>query len=123
MTPEAILLLTTLAAAPSQAGQELPVSSSAGWMLQGCRAVLDRPDESSARQGMCIGSIATLLFLGDALPDEFRVCRPRGAVIYDAVRIVVQAIEKQPTRMGDQLQYARDGSARGCVAVPVSTAS
>jgi hypothetical protein len=47
---------------------------------------------------MCAGSLGTLLFLGDALPDQFRVCRPRGAVLHDALRIVVKHIEEQPSR-------------------------
>jgi hypothetical protein len=47
---------------------------------------------------MCAGSIGTLLFLGDALPDDYRVCRPQRAVLHDAVRIVVSYIEAQPDR-------------------------
>jgi hypothetical protein len=47
---------------------------------------------------MCAGSIGALLFLGDALPDNYRVCRPSGAVLHDAVRIVVSHIEAQPAR-------------------------
>jgi hypothetical protein len=57
------------------------------------------PDQPGFRQGMCAGSIGTLLFLGDALPDQYRVCRPPGAVLNDALRIVVSHIEANPERM------------------------
>ena len=94
-------LAVTLALARAAPAQELPVASSAGWMLECCRAALDKPDQPGLRQGMCVGSIGTLLFLGDALPDEYRICRPRGATIYDAVRIVVARVEDQPERRND----------------------
>ena len=32
-------------------------------------------------------------------PDDYRVCHPRGAVLYDAVLIVVSHIEAQPERL------------------------
>ncbi len=78
--------------------QEAPSPNSAAWMLPGCRAALTPSPDPDFRQGMCAGSIGTLLFLGDALPYDYRICRPRGAVLHDAVRIVVSHIESQPAR-------------------------
>lgn len=65
-------------------------------------ARLSRRPNAVSRAGfspsMCAGSLGTLLFLGDALPDDYRICRPRGAVLHDAVRIVVSHVEAQPER-------------------------
>jgi hypothetical protein len=87
-----VLIAGTAHAQPAQH------ANSAAGMLVGCRALLANPEGDAFRPGMCAGSIGTLLFLGDALPDDYRVCRPQGAVLYDAVRIVVSHIEAQPAR-------------------------
>ncbi len=90
--------LVVLVAAAGASAQPAPAVNSASWMLPGCQATLTPSPDPDFRQGMCAGSLGTLLFLGDALPDQFRVCRPRGAVLHDALRIVVKHIEEQPSR-------------------------
>jgi hypothetical protein len=94
----AICGLVLLGIVENVTAQPAPAVNSAAWMLPGCRAALTPSPDPDFRQGMCAGSIGTLLFLGDALPDQYRVCRPRGAVLHDAVGIVVSHIEAQPAR-------------------------
>jgi hypothetical protein len=93
------VLVALLALEPPAIAQELPNASTAEWIMPGCRGLVGTGDANDLRRGICAGSIGTLLFLGDALPDDYRVCRPRGAVLDDAVRIVVTHIERQPRRL------------------------
>src|SRR5215217_8945667 len=71
--------LALLGFAAHATAQPAPTVNSAAWMLPGCRAALTPSPNPDFRQGMCAGSLGTLLFLGDALPDQYRVCRPPEA--------------------------------------------
>lgn len=93
-----VLAFLALLTPAALVAQEPASPNSAAWMLPGCRAALTPSPEPDFRQGMCAGSIGTLLFLRDALPDDYQICRPRGAVLHDAVRIVVSHIEAQSGR-------------------------
>jgi hypothetical protein len=93
-----VVVLVGLLTPSLPAAQEAVNPNSAAWMLVGCRAALTPSPDPDFRQGMCAGAVGTLLFLGDDLPDDYRVCRPRGAVLHDALRIVVSHIEARPAR-------------------------
>jgi Rap1a immunity proteins len=99
MRPGSFGLLYFVVSWSGHAAAQPPAVNSAAWMLPGCRAALTPSPDPDFRQGMCAGSLGTLLFLGDALPDEFKVCRPSGAVLHDAVRIVVEFADGRPARL------------------------
>jgi hypothetical protein len=41
-------------------------------------------------------TIATLLFLGNALPEGFKICRPKGSTKDQAARIIVNYMQSHP---------------------------
>jgi Rap1a immunity proteins len=101
MTPGSFVLLCFLVIWSGPAAAQPAGVNSGAWMLPGCRAALTPSADPDFRQGMCAGSLGTLLFLGDALPDDVKVCRPKGAVLHDAVRIVVEFIDQHPPRQDE----------------------
>ena len=87
-----------LSTAPCLAQGEADIRSTS-WIAPGCRAIVaDQTETSPLKAGVCGGSVATLMFVGDALPPPYRVCPPGDATLDQAVRIVVDHFEARPTR-------------------------
>lgn len=46
--------------------------------------------------GECGGTVDSLLFLRESLPDGFKVCHPKGVTSAQAVRVVVNYLQAHP---------------------------
>lgn len=69
---------------------------SGNFMLPHCQHFMTDNYRFDVWDGDCGGTIDTLLFLGKALPDGFKVCRPKGATGSQAGRIVVLYMQSHP---------------------------
>lgn len=87
-----MLLLVSLCV-PAVA-QEL---ESGDFMLEACKGFVmgeaQRP-LSQRLQGICIGTVDTLLTVGEHFPLEGRYCRPPGLTLNEGLRTVVEYLEK-----------------------------
>ncbi|MFC4915730.1 MULTISPECIES: Rap1a/Tai family immunity protein [Bradyrhizobium] len=69
---------------------------SGNFMLPHCQHFMTDNYRFDVWDGDCGGTIETLLFLGRALPDSYKVCRPKGATASQAGRIVVNYMQSHP---------------------------
>jgi hypothetical protein len=80
-------------------------TDSANYFFPACKSFLARTPNSRAdpvnvyKEGICFGTIKTLVGVGEFLPDVFRFCMPTNATIGQALRISVRYIEDRPARM------------------------
>jgi hypothetical protein len=51
---------------------------------------------SPLREGVCLGSVQTLMFVGNNLIDPLRFCVPRTATVGQATRVIIQSMEQNP---------------------------
>jgi hypothetical protein len=101
----AALVLGLLAATllPSIADAR-PDITSANYMLPACRSFVQGTKvETTAypEQAFCVGIVSALIHVGVNLPPNVRSCRPDGATIEQAMRVVLAYIERRPQRMHD----------------------
>src|SRR5438309_7632578 len=67
--------------------------------LPACKIAVGAPArtmEDAYKEGFCTGIVATLVRVGDALPDGFRSCAPTTSVLSDALQTVVGFLEANP---------------------------
>lgn len=76
-----------------------PDYQSGNFFLPHCQHYLLDNYRFDVWDGDCGGSIDTLLFLGKALPEGFRVCKPNGVTSAQAVRIVVNFMQMNPQQL------------------------
>jgi len=72
------------------------VSSSANWVMPGCREFVNSTANEPLRQGVCIGLVRAMFFYGST---HFGVCPPTGSNVGQAVRVVVLYVDQRPARM------------------------
>jgi hypothetical protein len=70
-------------------------TSSAGYVMVGCRHLLGQDDGIPLLQGVCAGSIQAVW---EVAPG---VCTPRGAPLSQAIHTVVQYIDAHPARLNE----------------------
>ena len=104
-----LFLITTMLAALLGSGP-LYAQNSANFVVRGCRdALSDDPKRMAyVEAGICIGTVKTLVFLGDVACLELKrtgvsprtgaLKSPRGFTTEQAMRIVVRYIESHPER-------------------------
>jgi hypothetical protein len=89
----------------AQVAAEERDTDSANYFIAPCKSLLasttnSRVDQVTVyREGICFGTVKTLVGVGELLPDVFRFCMPTNATISQAVRIAVRYIEERPARM------------------------
>lgn len=93
------LALPMIAAATMAAAQE--DTSSANWIMPGCRALISgrNLDSQAFRAGICAGRMDILLWVGSSLPREGRFCAPAGVTKPQAAQVAVTYIDRNPGRM------------------------
>ena len=104
MTSSALRALIPLAvlfpvlASPARAEED---TSSAAWVMPGCRAFLSPPilAPDAVKAGFCLGLTEGVWDTGYA---EGWICSPPDAVGRQALRAVVQYIEARPARMDER---------------------
>ena len=95
---KALLLTATLALAwvssrSLAAGADF---DSGNYMLKHCEHFVFRNGQFDVWDGECGGTIATLTFLGSALPEGFKTCPPKGYTNEQAARVVVAYMRDNP---------------------------
>jgi hypothetical protein len=89
-----LTIIACLVPARAEAQQD---TASANAMMPACRSSLNQDDNRLMfNQGVCIGSVRTLIF---ALPD---LCAPREVSVAQATRVVVKYIDDRPERMHER---------------------
>jgi hypothetical protein len=85
-------LLLVLFSAPDGRAEN---TAAAAYVMVGCRHLLGQDDGFPLLQGLCAGGIQAVWELAPG------VCTPRGALLSQAVRTVVQYIDGHPARLND----------------------
>ncbi len=69
--------------------------------IKGCHGAIEK-DRASANdafeQGVCMGSVATLIQLSQSI----NVCVPRGVTNYQAIRVVTKFLDDNPERLNEE---------------------
>jgi hypothetical protein len=102
MKRAALLALASMFALSSP-GEAEPDVGSGNYMLQHCQHYIAN-DRFDVWDGECGGTIGTLLFLGNALPEGFKVCRPKGASKQQAARVIVNYMQSNPATLHEPFQ-------------------
>ncbi|MCK1517128.1 hypothetical protein IVB22_32420 [Bradyrhizobium sp. 190] len=94
MKPATLAALTSMLtlSGPSEAAPDV---GSGNYMLQHCQHYIAN-DRFDVWVGECGGTIGTLLFLGNALPEGFKICRPKGSTKEQAARVIVSYMQSNP---------------------------
>lgn len=96
------LLTAALALAPiSSAFATEPDFSSGNYMLQHCEHYVFKHGQFDVWDGECGGTIATLTFLSNALPEGFKTCPPKGHTKEQAARVVVSFMQNNPQLLNE----------------------
>jgi hypothetical protein len=80
-----------------------PDVGSGNYMLQHCQHYISS-NRYDVWDGECGGTINTLLFLGNALPEGFKVCCPKGATSEQAARVIVSYMQSNPETLHEPFQ-------------------
>jgi hypothetical protein len=91
VTSTGVLLLVLLFVSD---GRAMDAGASANRVMIGCRHAIAEDGQEAVTQGFCLGSISGVW-------DFAGVCSPHGALLGQAVRIVVQYIDSRPTRLNE----------------------
>ncbi len=77
--------------------------SSANSNLAGCKAILTNA-QGTFSQGICAGSVYTMLFVGYRLRQDTSFCPPVNVTIEQGIRVLVQYLESQPQNLHENFQ-------------------
>ncbi|WP_314963426.1 hypothetical protein [Bradyrhizobium cosmicum] len=102
------ILSATLAFAPVSSVFATEADFSSGnYMLQHCEHYIVRTAQFDVWDGECGGTIATLIFLGNALPEGFKTCPPKGHTKEQAARVVVTFMQNNPQLLNEPFECWR----------------
>jgi hypothetical protein len=78
-------------------------------MLPACQSFVQGTKVETTRaaypeQAFCVGIVSALSYVGADLPPNVRSCRPDGATIEQAMRVVLAYIERRPQRMHESFK-------------------
>jgi hypothetical protein len=73
-------------------------TTSANYVIPGCRHFIERDRIDPILQGWCMGMISGLVYLSDD------VCTPSAVVRTQSARVIVQYIEARPARMHEDFK-------------------
>ena len=95
-------------------------TSSAGWVMPGCRAFLSPPipPQHAVKAGFCLGLTEGVWDTGYA---EGWICSPSEIVGREALRVVVQYVEARPARINERFTVLASEALRAawpCLAKP-----
>jgi hypothetical protein len=76
-----------------------PDFQSGNFMLPHCQHYVTDNYRYDVWDGDCGGTVDTLLFLRETLPEGFRVCQPKGVTSAQAVRVVVSYMQSHPQQL------------------------
>ncbi|MET4423221.1 Rap1a/Tai family immunity protein [Bradyrhizobium sp. RT3a] len=97
-----VILTATLAFAPVSSVFATGADFSSGnYMLQHCEHYIFKSGQFDVWDGECGGAIATLTFLGNALPEGFKTCPPKGHTKEQAARVVVSYMQNNPQLLNE----------------------
>jgi hypothetical protein len=107
MTTRAAARLVAVAclmlAMPVTSAQSQTDTSSANAVMPGCRSWLARDQRvNDLDQGLCAGQVEGIWGTAIALD---RVCSPKGVILGQAIRVVVQFIDARPARMHERFTW------------------
>jgi hypothetical protein len=96
----ALVVCTMASLSPCRAEPVMDRDTDSGnFMLQSCQHVLSQKPPFDLLDGKCMGVIKTLVFLGIALPDEWKFCAPNKSTPEQALRVVVKYMEAHPGKL------------------------
>lgn len=96
------ILSATIALAPVSSVSATEANFSSGnYMLQHCEHYIFKHGQFDVWDGECGGAIATLTFLGNALPEGFKTCPPKGHTKEQAARVVVSYMQNNPQLLNE----------------------
>ena len=86
--------LIVLQAAPSRAqAVDKPDPTVRAW-LPGCRAFLEHPESGgSEAAGLCAGAVDALLYIGEVLEPDYRICVPLRTPRQEIISTILEDIE------------------------------
>jgi Rap1a immunity proteins len=84
----------------------MDAAASANRVMVGCRHAITEDGQEAVTRGFCLGSVS-------AVWDFAGVCSPRGAVLGQAVRIVVEYIDSRPARLNEPFNALAAEALRG----------
>lgn len=97
-----IEIVLSLAVAPASSAIAADADFSSGnFMLRHCEHYVSKNSQFDVWDGECGGAIATLTFLGNALPDGFKTCPPKGHTKEQAARVVVNYMQNNPQLLNE----------------------
>ncbi len=73
--------------------------SSGNFMLKHCKHFVTDNFAYDVWDGDCGGVVGTYLFLGNALPDGFKICKPKGVTQAQAALVAVRYMEQRPAEL------------------------
>jgi hypothetical protein len=86
--------LIVLQASPSRAqAVDKPDPTVRAW-LPGCRAFLEHPESGgSEAAGLCAGAVDALLYIGEVLEPDYRICVPLRTPRQEIISTILEDIE------------------------------
>ena len=90
----ALAALLVLQASPSRAqAVDKPDPTVRAW-LPGCRAFLEHPESGgSEAAGLCAGAVDALLYIGEVLEPDYRICVPLRTPRQEIISTILEDIE------------------------------
>ncbi len=98
-------MIAGLLASSAASGQDPPYPYSGDRIFPACEQDLaDYANNRNATgntffQGLCVGMVATTFLYAESRPDLFKVCVPKEAEVSQAIRVVVQYVDRHPEQL------------------------
>ncbi len=70
----------------------------------GCRNFISNTNNNLFYQGVCTAIVDDVAYYSWALPDELKICPPRGTTLGQATRMVVNYMDAHPERLNEDFR-------------------